>query len=101
MKNVLAWYGKPAKSYVVGQYTVVVYDRNLLENVIQPVPSQLYAPKGAVPRTSRIASDRAASDRAASDRAAGDRAAGDRAAGDRAAAGGVTTTRAWAAAVLR
>ena len=49
LKNVLAWYGKPAKSYVVGQYTVVVYDRNLLEDVIQPVPSHLYAPKGAVP----------------------------------------------------
>jgi hypothetical protein len=49
LKNVLAWYGKPAKSYVVGQYTVVVYNRNLLEDVIQPVPSHLYAPKGAVP----------------------------------------------------
>jgi hypothetical protein len=49
LQNVLAWYGKPARSYVVGQYTVVVYDRNLLEDVIQPVPSHLYAPKGAVP----------------------------------------------------
>ena len=49
LKNVLAWYGKPAESYVVDQYTVVVYHRNLLENVIQPVPSQLSAPKGAVP----------------------------------------------------
>jgi hypothetical protein len=49
LKNVLAWYGKPARSYVVGQYTVVVYNRNLLEDVIQPVPSHLYAPKGAVP----------------------------------------------------
>jgi hypothetical protein len=46
LKDVLAWYGKPAKSYQVGQYTVVVYNRNVLENVIQPVPSQLYAPKG-------------------------------------------------------
>jgi hypothetical protein len=34
---------------VVDQYTVVVYNRNLLENVIQPVPSELYAPKGAQP----------------------------------------------------
>ena len=49
LQNVLAWYGKPARSYVVGQYTVVVYNRNLLEDVIQPVPSHLYAPKGAVP----------------------------------------------------
>ncbi len=49
LRNVLAWYGKPARSYVVGQYTVVVYNRNLLEDVIQPVPSHLYAPKGAVP----------------------------------------------------
>ena len=49
LKDVLAWYGKPAKSYVVDQYTVVVYNRNLLENVIQPVPSQLSAPKGAQP----------------------------------------------------
>ncbi len=49
LKNVLAWYGKPVRSYVVGQYTVVVYNRNLLEDVIQPTPSHLYAPKGAVP----------------------------------------------------
>ena len=49
LKNVLAWYGKPAKTYVVDQYTVVVYDRNILRDVIQPVPSQLYAPKGALP----------------------------------------------------
>ena len=49
LKDVLAWYGQPAKSYVVDQYTVVVYDRNLLEDVIQPVPSHLYAPKGALP----------------------------------------------------
>jgi hypothetical protein len=46
LKDVLAWYGKPAKSYQVDQYTVVVYNRNVLENVIQPVPNQLYAPKG-------------------------------------------------------
>jgi hypothetical protein len=46
LKDVLAFYGKPARSYQVDQYTVVVYNRNLLENVIQPVPSQLYAPKG-------------------------------------------------------
>jgi hypothetical protein len=45
LKVVLAWYGKPAKSYQVDQYTVVVYNRNVLENVIQPVPSQLYAPQ--------------------------------------------------------
>jgi hypothetical protein len=47
LKDVLSWYGKPAKSYQVDQYTVVVYDRNLLDDVIQPVPSRLYPPKGA------------------------------------------------------
>jgi hypothetical protein len=46
LKDALAWYGKPAKSYVVDQYTVLVYNRNVLENTIQPVPSQLSAPKG-------------------------------------------------------
>jgi hypothetical protein len=45
LKDALAWYGKPAQSYVVGQYTVLVYNRNLLETTIQPVPSQLSAPK--------------------------------------------------------
>ena len=45
LKDALAWYGKPAQSYVVGQYTVLVYDRNLLETTIRPVPSQLSAPK--------------------------------------------------------
>ena len=45
LKDALAWYGKPAQSYVVDQYTVLVYNRNLLETTIQPVPSQLSAPK--------------------------------------------------------
>jgi hypothetical protein len=44
LKNVLAWYGKPARSYRYDQYTILVYKRNVLENVIQPVPSELYAP---------------------------------------------------------
>ena len=41
-----AWYGKPAKIYQFQEYSILVYDRNLLENVIQPVPSQLYLPPG-------------------------------------------------------
>ncbi len=45
LKDALAWYGKPAQSYVVDQYTVLVYNRNLLETTIRPVPSQLSAPK--------------------------------------------------------
>jgi len=45
LKDALAWYGKPAQSYVVGQYTVLVYNRNLLQTTIRPVPSQLSAPK--------------------------------------------------------
>ena len=47
LRDVLAWYGKPARAYQVGQYTVVVYDHNVLQDVIKPVPSQLYAPNGA------------------------------------------------------
>jgi hypothetical protein len=46
LTDVLAWYGKPAQSYQVGQYTVLVYNRNVLETTIQPVPSQLYATRG-------------------------------------------------------
>jgi hypothetical protein len=47
LRDVLAWYGKPARTYQVDQYTVVVYDHNVLEDVIKPVPSQLYAPNRA------------------------------------------------------
>lgn len=46
LHNVLGWYGKPAKIYQFKQYSIAVYDRNLLESVVQPVPSQLYAPLG-------------------------------------------------------
>jgi hypothetical protein len=45
LKYVLSWYGKPAKSYRFDQYTILVYQRNVLESVIQPVPSDLYAPR--------------------------------------------------------
>jgi hypothetical protein len=41
----LAWYAKPAKIYQFEQYSILVYHRNLLESVVQPVPSQLYAPR--------------------------------------------------------
>jgi hypothetical protein len=44
LRTVLNWYGKPAQSYQFQQYSIVVYDRNLLASVVQPVPSQLYAP---------------------------------------------------------
>ena len=45
LKYVLSWYGKPARSYRFDQYTILVYRRNVLESVIQPVPSELYAPR--------------------------------------------------------
>jgi hypothetical protein len=44
LSRVLVWYGKPAKIYQFQQYSIAVYDRNLLASVVQPVPSQLYAP---------------------------------------------------------
>jgi hypothetical protein len=47
-----AWYGKPAKVYQFQQYSILVYHRNLLESVIQPVPSQLYVPPGLYHSTS-------------------------------------------------
>jgi hypothetical protein len=47
LHEALAWYGKPAQIYQFQQYSILVYHRNLLNSVIQPVPSQLYAPPGA------------------------------------------------------
>jgi hypothetical protein len=44
LRTVLNWYGKPAQSFQFQQYSIVVYDRNLLASVVQPVPRQLYAP---------------------------------------------------------
>jgi hypothetical protein len=46
LSRVLVWYGKPAKIYQFQQYSIVVYDRNLLASLVQPVPSQLRAPAG-------------------------------------------------------
>ena len=46
LKQVLVWYGKPAKIYQFQEFSIAVYDRNLLASVTQPVPSQLYAPPG-------------------------------------------------------
>ncbi|MGD0704534.1 MAG: hypothetical protein ABSA02_32175 [Trebonia sp.] len=40
----LAWYAKPAKIYRFQQFSILVYHRNLLATVVQPTPSQLYAP---------------------------------------------------------
>jgi hypothetical protein len=38
------WYGKPAQIYYLGKTVVLVYDRNLLPSVAQPVLGYLYAP---------------------------------------------------------
>ena len=46
LHEALVWYGKPAKIYPFEQYSILVYHRNLLESVIQPVPSQIYLPPG-------------------------------------------------------
>ena len=40
----ISTYGKPAEEYHLGQTVVLVYHRNLLQSVIQPVPSSLYGP---------------------------------------------------------
>jgi hypothetical protein len=42
--TVIHWYGKPAKIYHLGKTVVLVYRRNLLRSVIQPVPSYLNSP---------------------------------------------------------
>ncbi len=46
LTQALAWYGEPAMVYQFEQYSILVYDRNLLESVVTPVPSQLYAAPG-------------------------------------------------------
>jgi hypothetical protein len=35
------WYGRPVRTYQFGQYTIMVYNYNLLLRVRQPVPGQL------------------------------------------------------------
>ena len=45
-QEVLLWYAQPAAIYQFQQYSILVYDRNVLPSVVQPVPSQLYAPSG-------------------------------------------------------
>jgi len=42
--NVIDRYGKPAQEYHLGQTVVLVYDRNLLKTVIQPVLGYLKTP---------------------------------------------------------
>jgi hypothetical protein len=39
-------YGKPAQEYHLGKTVVLVYHRNLLQSVLQPVPSDLNGPPG-------------------------------------------------------
>ena len=46
VNTAIRWYGKPTEVYYLGQTVVLVYDRNLLFNVIAPVPSELNAPLG-------------------------------------------------------
>ena len=46
LKQALAWYAKPARIYRFDQYSILVYDRNILQNLIQPVPSLLNLPPG-------------------------------------------------------
>jgi len=46
LQQVLLWYTQPAAIYQFQQYSIVVYDRNLLQTVVQPIPSALYAPQG-------------------------------------------------------
>ncbi len=40
------WYGKPAMTYHLGRTVILVYDRNLLRSIIQPVLSHLNGPPG-------------------------------------------------------
>ena len=46
VNTAIHWYGKPAMIYHLGRTVVLVYDRNLLKSVIQPVLSYLNAPPG-------------------------------------------------------
>jgi hypothetical protein len=46
LNQVLFWYGEPAKIYQFKMFSILVYDRNVLESVVQPVPADLYAPPG-------------------------------------------------------
>ena len=39
-----ARFGQPAREYFLGRTVVMVYDRNLLESIIQPTPAYLYGP---------------------------------------------------------
>ena len=61
LQEVLSWYSKPAKIYQFQQYSILVYDRNVLARVVQPIPGELYGPAslfaegrttGEVPRPS-------------------------------------------------
>jgi hypothetical protein len=44
LQTAIDWYGNPAKIYNLGNTVVMVYDRNLLQNLIQPMLNQLNGP---------------------------------------------------------
>ncbi len=44
MAGAINWYGKPSKVYYFGNTVILVYDHNLLQNLIQPLPSELDGP---------------------------------------------------------
>ena len=47
-RQALAWYGKPAKIFQFDQYSILLYTRNVMERVIQPVPGQPFPTKAEV-----------------------------------------------------
>jgi hypothetical protein len=53
--NALGEFGKPAEEYYLGKTVVLVYHRNLLLRVIQPVPSQLRLRPAATPASTQAA----------------------------------------------
>jgi hypothetical protein len=44
IQTAIDWYGNPAQTYDFGSTVVLVYDRNLLQNLIQPMLNQLNGP---------------------------------------------------------
>jgi hypothetical protein len=46
LKDALKWYGTPAESYTFDQYTILVYDHNVLQSLVQLSPGEPYPPQG-------------------------------------------------------
>jgi hypothetical protein len=44
MAGAIDWYGKPSQVYYFGNSVILVYDHNLLQNLIQPLPGELDGP---------------------------------------------------------